>query len=42
MTPLDYHGLKIHANGPAVLDALAVAEVIMDENRILLQEVTLR
>lgn len=42
VTPLDDNGLKIHANGPAVLGALAEAEVIMDENRTLLQELSPR
>lgn len=37
VTRSDDNGLKIQAHDPAVLEALAVAEVVMDENRKLLQ-----
>ena len=37
VTPSDHNGLKIHAHDPAVLEALDAAEVVMDENRTLLQ-----
>ena len=39
---LDDNSLKIHAHDPAVLEALEAAEVVMDENRALLQELSLR
>ena len=42
VTRSDDNGLKIHAHDPAVLEALAEAEVVMDENRILLQELSSR
>ena len=42
VTPSDHNGLKIHAHVPAVLEALDVAEVVMDENCTLLQELSLR
>ena len=38
VTRSDDNGLKIYAHDPAVLEALAEAEVVMDENRTLLQE----
>ena len=38
----DDNGLKINAHDPAVLDGLAEAEVIMDENGTLLQELSSR
>ena len=42
VTRSDDNGLKIHAHDPAVLEALAAAEVVMDENCTLLQELFLR
>ena len=42
VTPSDHNGLKIHAHDPAVLEALDAAEVVMDENRTLLQELSSR
>jgi putative addiction module antidote len=42
LTRSDDNGLKIHAHDPAVLESLAAAEVIMDENRTLLQELSLK
>ena len=36
------NGLKIHALDPAVLEALAAAEVVTDENCTLLRELSLR
>ena len=38
----DDNSLKIHAHDPAVLEALAADEVVLDENRTLLQELSLR
>lgn len=38
----DDNGLKIHAHDPAVLDALSKAEVVMDENHTMLQELSSR
>ena len=38
VTRSDDNGLKIHAHDPAVLEVLAEAGVVMDENRTLLQE----
>ena len=40
VTRSDDNGLKIHAHDPAVLEALAEAGVVMDENRTLLQELS--
>jgi putative addiction module antidote len=37
VTRSDDNGLKIQAHDPAVLEALAAAEEVMDENRTLLQ-----
>jgi putative addiction module antidote len=37
VTRSDDNGLKIQVHDPAVLEALAAAEKIMDENRTLLQ-----
>ena len=37
VTQSDDNGLKIHTHDPAVLEALAEAEVVMDENCDLLQ-----
>ncbi len=37
VTQSDDNGLKNHAHDPAVLEVLAVAEVVMDENQTLLQ-----
>ena len=37
VTRSDDNGLKIQAYDPAVLEALAAAEEVMDENRTLLQ-----
>ena len=37
VTRSDDNALKIQAHNPAVLEALAAAEVVMDENRTLLQ-----
>ena len=34
------NGLKMHAHDPAVLEALAEAEVVMDENQTLLHELS--
>ena len=42
VTPSDHNGLNIHAHDPAVLEALAADEVVLDENRTLLQELSLR
>ena len=42
VTPSDHKGLKIHAHDPAVLEAFAAAELVMDENRTLLQGLSLR
>ena len=42
VTPSDHNGLKIHAHDPKVLEALDAAEVVMDENRTLLQELSSR
>lgn len=42
VTQSDDNGLKIYAHDPAVLEALSEAEVVMDENRTLLQELSLR
>ena len=42
VTPSDQNGLKIHAHDPAVLEALDAAEVVMDENCTLLQELSSR
>ena len=42
VTRSDDNGLKIYTHDPAVLEALAAAEIIMDENRILLQEISSR
>lgn len=39
---LDDNSLKIHAHDPAVLEALEAADVVMDENCTLLQELSLR
>jgi len=38
----DDNSLKIHTQDPAVLEALEAAEVVMDENCTLLQELPLR
>ena len=38
----DDNGLKIHTHDPAVLEALAEAEVVMNENRTFLQELSLK
>ena len=35
--PSDDNGLKIHAHDPALLESMAAAEDVMDENRTLLQ-----
>lgn len=35
-------GLKIHTHDPAVLEALAEAEVVMNENRTFLRELSLK
>ena len=40
VTRSDDNGLKIHAHDPAVLEALAEAEVVMDENQTLLHELS--
>ena len=42
VTRSDDNSLKIHAHDPAVLEALAADEVVLDENRTLLQELSLR
>ena len=42
VTPSDHNGLKIHAHNPAVLEAFGAAEVVMDENCTLLQELSTR
>ncbi|MDA8818035.1 hypothetical protein N9N27_04520 [Planktomarina sp.] len=36
--PSDDNGLKIHAHDPALLESMAAAEDVMDENRTLLRE----
>ena len=36
------NGLKIHPHDPAVIKSLAAAEVVMDENCTLLQELSSR
>jgi len=38
VTPSDHNALKIHAHDPTVQEALAEAEVVMDEHSTLLQE----
>jgi len=38
----DDDGLKIHAHDPAVLEAFAAPELVMDENRTLFRELSLR
>ena len=40
VTRSDDNGLKIQAHNPAVIKALAAAEVVMDENRTLLQSLS--
>lgn len=42
VTPSDQNGLKIYAHDPKVQEALEVAEVVMDENCTLLQELSSR
>lgn len=42
VTLSDHNGLKIHAHDPTVLEALDAAEVVMDENCTLLQELSSR
>ena len=42
VTPSDDNGLKIHAYDAAVLEALAEAYVVMNENHILLWELSWR
>jgi putative addiction module antidote len=42
VTPSDHNGLKIHAHDPAVLEALDAAEVVINENCTLLQELSSR
>jgi len=42
VTPSDHNALKIHAHDPKVLKALDAAEVVMDENCTLLQELSSR
>ena len=37
-TPSDDNSLKVHADDPALLEALDAAEEVMDENRKLLRE----
>ena len=37
MTRSDNNGLKIQAHDPAVIEAVAAAEEVMDKNRMLLQ-----
>ena len=38
----DNNGLKIHAHDPAVIKVFAAAEMVMDENRTRLQELSSR
>ena len=42
VTPSDQNGLKIHAKDPTVQEALEAAELVMDENCTLLQELSSR
>ena len=42
VTPSDQNGLKIHAHDPTVQEALEAAELVMDENCTLLQELSSR
>tara|TARA_B110000003_G_scaffold170494_1_gene170193 strand:+ start:395 stop:625 length:231 start_codon:yes stop_codon:yes gene_type:complete len=42
VTRSDDNSLKIHAHDPAVPDALSKAEVVMDENHTMLQELSSR
>ena len=42
VTPSDQNGLKIHAYDPTVQEALEAAELVMDENCTLLQELSSR
>lgn len=42
VTPSDHNALNIHAHDPKVLKALDAAEVVMDENCTLLQELSSR
>ena len=42
VTPSDQNGLKIHAQDPTVQEALEAAELVMDENCTLLQELSSR
>ena len=42
VTPSEQNGLKIHAHDPTVQEALEAAELVMDENCTLLQELSSR
>ena len=42
VTSSDQNGLKIHAQDPTVQEALEAAELVMDENCTLLQELSSR
>jgi len=42
VTPSEDNGSKIHAHDRAVLEALEAAELVMDENCTLLQELSSR